>query len=243
MIELTNVFKHFSQQHAFYGKSVKKQCVINNLNIRFEDKEVIGIVGKNGSGKSTLIKMLYGALNPDQGKILFDGCEDKYQEHLAKFSYFSNNDRSFFWRLSLRDNLNYFSCLNEGGKLANINEDLMRELEIYEVFDTPFYKLSSGQKKKSILFRGLLKKPSVLLFDEFTQSIDIFSKVKIENYIKELVNKESIKNTFWISHDLNEIKKLCNRVIVLQDGQVKKDVKSDIIGNLDTKDIEEILIK
>ena len=119
----------------------------------------------------------------------------------------------------------------------------MRELEIYEVFDTPFYKLSSGQKKKSILFRGLLKKPSVLLFDEFTQSIDIFSKVKIENYIKELVNKESIKNTFWISHDLNEIKKLCNRVIVLQDGQVKKDVKSDIVGNLDTKDIEEILIK
>ena len=214
MIQLKNINKSFSSYSSFFSKKDNEYKVLSNINIEIKNNEIFGIIGKNGIGKSTLLKIIFGSITPDSGEILFNGCEKKFLSNQKKFSLINNNDRSFFWRLTVEENLKYFSSLYEDSD-NEILDRVRGDLLIEDLMKKNFYSLSAGQKKKIMLYRGLLKNPEVLFFDEFTQSLDLPSKTEVERIILDL--KQNYKKTIiWITHDMNEIFDLCNRMAVME---------------------------
>ena len=206
MLELKNINKAFEQVNFLSPKRIKKIDVIKNISLIANNKDTVGIVGRNGSGKTTLMKILFGALKPDKGNIYFNGSENEYQKNRKKFSLFNNNERSFFWRLTVRENLEYFSTLSEHNNRLDFTE-IIKSISLDNLMDKPFYALSSGEKKKVALIRGLLKEPQLLIFDEFTQSLDMNSKKNIQELIKKISTKSECL-IFWITHDLEELCKM-----------------------------------
>lgn len=198
--------------------SFQGDYLFENISFRLRGGDRVGLIGKNGAGKSTLLKLLFGSLKADSGEIRLNGSSEQYDEVSKKFSLINNNDRSFFWRLSLRQNLDYFQSIT--GKVNNeIIDLLLEDLSINKFLDKPFYALSSGEKKKALLYRGLLKDPKVLFFDEFTQSLDLPSKRQIIYFIKKL-NNDYKKTIFWVTHDLSEINDLCNKLLVAKNKEI-----------------------
>ena len=170
---------------------------------------------------------------PDKGAVYCQGVPLTKKDTLNKFTFLGNNDRSFFWRLSVKDNLEYFRGVYEKEDNA-ITRLLFDNLSIEKFMNRSFGSLSSGEKKKVTLYRGLLKNPDVLLFDEFTQSLDLPSKKEIESIVHALKN-DFKKTIIWVSHDLDEIFRLCNKAILIEDGKInfEKDIEST-----NTEDIE-----
>ena len=212
MIELVKVNKSFINFNPLGFKKTIETRILKDVNFKIEEEDIVGIIGKNGAGKSTLLKLLFGSLKADSGEIKLDGSAENYIEASKKFSLINNNDRSFFWRLSLKQNLDYFQSItfNTNNEIINL---LLEDLSVQSFLDKPFYALSSGEKKKALLYRGLLKDPKVLFFDEFTQSLDLPSKRQIIHFIKKL-NKDFQKTIFWVTHDLSEINDLCNKLLL-----------------------------
>ena len=218
MLDLLNVHKKFLKFNLLTAKEINHTHVIKGIDFKAKPGDSIGIVGKNGSGKSTLIKMLFGSLLPDDGSIEFNGSQELFRNNTKYFSLFGNNERSFFWRLSVRDNLEYFNSLSGRNNMDRVDE-LIEKLNFSKLIDKPFFSLSSGEKKLAMLIRGLIKNPTVLFFDEFTQSLDLKNKIVIKDVLTD-IKKENEKIIFWVTHDLNELKNICNRVMFIKNGQI-----------------------
>jgi len=188
---------------------------LDNLDFSFFKNESIGILGRNGSGKSTLLKILGNILTADSGRL-------SYEYQSVETSYISGNERSFFWRLTVKENLEFFAkmyCINKNEEKILISE-LANELEFTRFLNVKFMALSSGFKKKISIARALMKNPEIFLFDEITNSLDITSKKKIKEIIKNFHNDQNGKVLFWASHDVQEALEVCNRILILQQGKI-----------------------
>lgn len=219
MLNLLNVQKKFEKYSSFQFKKEGDVLVLNDISLHANAGDRIGIIGKNGSGKSTLLKILFGSLLPDKGTIELDGSNKNFLDNTKNFSLFNNNERSFFWRLSVKDNLSYFTSLAGEESLKNAY-NLAERFGCTSILDMPFYSLSSGQKKIALLIRGLIKNPTILFFDEFTQSLDLKNKMLIKNLLNE-IKSDNKKIIFWVTHDLNELKNICNKIIYLNNGKIE----------------------
>ena len=217
MYTINNLSKYFYDQswRSFFKNN--KTVALNNLNFDFNDGDSIGVIGKNGSGKSTLLKIIGNILLADEASFSFD-------TNKSNTSYISGNERSFFWRLSVRENLEFFSSMYGISKEVADAQILKiaNDLNFDEFLDIKFVSLSSGYKKKISFARALLKNPDIFLFDEITNSLDFSSKNKIKELLTFFKNNQSKKILFWASHDTSEIIDLCNKVIILEKGTVAR---------------------
>ena len=160
--------------------------VIKDISFSINKGDRLAILGHNGSGKTTLLKILFGSIYPDSGSVKWRTKNLNLEGQLKSISSFlNNNDRSFFWRLSVRENLKYFNSLNDISMILEDVEGRYKDLSINDYLDTTFMNLSAGQKKKIALFRGLIKNPEIIFFDEFTDSLDINNQIELKNLIKK----------------------------------------------------------
>lgn len=178
----------------------KSKLVLDDINLKIFNGEKVLINGPNGSGKTTLLKLITEILMPNNGKIIF-------HQKLRK-SFISSNDRSFYARLTAFENLSFFASLDKIPKeqfLKNYQEygDI---LDVKDFEEKKFNNLSSGQKKKLAILRGLIKKPDLLVLDEPMTYLDQRTK---EIFIT-LLNTEYIKNSnksiFYASNTDENIK-------------------------------------
>ena len=212
-IKLKNISKKFNSGSFFKQNS---SIVLENLNLELNKGDILGVVGPNGAGKTTLFKIMLGLIEPTNGTINLDDKENKY------FAYVNTNSRSFYWRLSSKDNLIFY------GKLLNLSEkeinlsikNLSQKFEVESLLEIPFMKLSSGQMQTMLIIRSLLKKPDYLIFDEATTSMDIEKSNKVLIEIKKFINESDIP-TIWCSHNIEEIEFMCNNFSLLMDGKFK----------------------
>ncbi len=216
---IKSISKNFSKRTLFKKESVK---VLEDININLNEGDIFGITGPNGAGKTTLFKIILNLIEPSNGNIDIVNRSSKY------LAYINTNSRSFFWRLSPRDNLIFH------GKLLNLSlneinasiKTLSEKFDVSNILDTPFMKLSSGQMQIMIIIRALLKKPDYLIFDEATSSMDVEKSTKVLNIIKKFIKKNNIP-TVWCSHDLEEIDFMCNKFSILKNGKLKILTKND----------------
>jgi len=198
-----------------------------DVNIRVGKGEVLGLLGPNGAGKSTLIKILCTLILPSEGDAYVNGYDvvKEGQKARASIGFVTTDERSFYWRLSGRENLQFFATLYnlpQSDVKARV-EELLEVVHLKKRADEPFLSYSAGMKQSMAIARGLLNDPAVLFMDEPTRSLDPGAAKGLRQFIKEHIVEEKGKTVFISTHQLDEAEELCDRVAILDEGRIKAD--------------------
>ena len=193
--------------------------VFENLDFTIESGDFIKIVGPNGSGKSTFLKLIKKIILPNQGNIYFN--DDINQSDIA---YVSQNLRSFFLNLTVKQNLSFFNSLNNKSKV-NFESKILENLKYFnleEKINTQMSNLSSGQVKKISIIRALLSNPKVLLLDEVTSNLEEKSRSFLSDFVQNELNKAQNISIIWTTHYPNEIKQNNEKSYSIENNMFKK---------------------
>jgi ABC-2 type transport system ATP-binding protein len=228
-IEVDNLTKKFSPPRGLrklVAKSSLEQEIVAVDHVSFTARrgEILAFVGSNGAGKTTLIKMLCTLLWPTSGKAKICGFdlvrdEDKVR---ALIGYVSGEERSFFWRLTGRENLEFFASLHgmKGRDVCKKAVEVLKVVELTEAAGNMFYSYSSGMKQRLAIARALLAEPRILFLDELTKSLDPAAYHSLLDFIRRMA-KEIKVTVIMASHKLDEVEKFCDRVLVMHQGENK----------------------
>jgi ABC-2 type transport system ATP-binding protein len=202
--------------------------VLGGLNLSVEAGEVMGLMGVNGAGKTTLLKIIAAIVWPSEGSVVVNGWDVCSHAHevKAEAAYAFLDERSFYWRLTGRQNLEFFAALDNlnGSHRRSVINDLAERLGIGNRLDEPFSFYSSGLRQRFALARALLRQPRVLLLDEPTRSIDPAEAKSIWSLIRDdLVRGQGIA-LIVVTHQTTEAAALCDRIAILEDGRIRADL-------------------
>jgi ABC-2 type transport system ATP-binding protein len=194
-----------------------------NLQIHLGDR--IAVMGPNGAGKTTLLKLIGGVLLPTEGKVLVNGHSTLNQNLEARRSvgFVFNEERSFFWRLSGAQNLEFFGALDNlfGPELHERVESLLELVGFQNDRDKSVSAYSSGMKQRLALARVLIAEPDVLILDEPTRALDPLACDEMIELVSSTVHRNSRKTLLIATHRAEEASLLCNKVLVVAEGKVK----------------------
>ena len=245
--DLCKTFKVKEKEKGFIGsmKSIvkphyKEVDAVKDISFSVDEGEMIAFIGPNGAGKSTTIKMLTGILYPDKGSIEVLGIDPtKARKKLAyEIGTVFGQKEQLWMHLTAYDNFKFFGAIydiSEKETEERINE-LSKLFDLDEFINTPVRNLSLGQRIRCEIVASLIHKPKILFLDEPTIGLDPVVKENIRNLIKKM-NKECNTTIFLTSHDISDIEKLCERVIIIKNGSI---VMDDSMNNLD-KSLEEVI--
>lgn len=232
-IEVINLSKSYGNKEA-----------VKNINFRVNENEIIGLLGPNGCGKTTTIAMILGLLKPSNGKVLVNekNIENNRISLLHKMNFISPYIE-LPKKLTVIQNLIVYGKLYSVKNLNNKIEYLANKLRLEDFLKKITGELSSGQKNRVSLAKALINDPSVLLLDEPTASLDPetgdFVRTFLENYKKE--NKISV---LLASHNMSEVKRLCDSVLMMKDGIIIDKGKPDeLINKHGRQNLEEVFLK
>ena len=226
------------------SKSYKSKQAVNNINFKINENEIVGLLGPNGCGKTTTIGMILGLLKPTSGQVLINGIDiEKNKISLLHKMNFISPYIELPKKLTVKQNLTVY------GKLYNINnlndriDYLSNKLRLNNLLDKITGELSSGQKNRASLAKALINEPTVLLLDEPTASLDPetgdFIRTFLENYKKE--KKIAV---LLASHNMDEVKRLCGSVLMMNDGNIiDRGTPDDLIKKHGRKDLEEVFLE
>ena len=195
---------------------------VDNLSFRIDPGEVFGLLGPNGAGKTTTMRMVLGLLEPDEGYAEVDGVRtaDDPIEAKSRLGFVSASDGVYPW-LSVREMLIYFADLYavDLEHAKERIEELAKLMEIQPLLDRRAGSLSTGQRQRVTLVRGLIHDPPVMLLDEPTRGLDVVGVQTIFDYIDHL--RSVGKAVVVCTHRLDEAERLCDRFGLLHQGQMK----------------------
>jgi len=168
--------------------------------------------------------MLTTLLRPTSGKAYVNGYDVVKEEDKAKTTVglVAGEERSFYWRLTGRQNLHFFATLYGLSPLDSKKrvDAILEQLELEDAANNMFYSYSSGMKQKLALARSLISNPEVLFLDEPTKSVDVMTGRDLRSFIKKnLVEKEG-RTIFLTTHRLEEAEALCNRLAIINHGRI-----------------------
>jgi ABC-2 type transport system ATP-binding protein len=235
-IELNRITKTFlerSWRSVFLKRTPKRTEALKDITLTIRRGEIFGILGPNGAGKTTLMKILATLIIPDGGGGSIFGYDLVRQaEDIRRIIGLVNmSERSFYWRLTGRQNLNFFAALHNltGQQKRKRIRALLELVSLEEKADTEFMKYSSGQKQRLALARALLSNPEILLMDEPTQYLDpIASSAFLKIAVDVLKGKEG-KTMLWCTHNLKEAEEVCSRIAIIHRGTV---IESGDLGHM-----------
>ena len=184
----------------------------------------IAVLGPNGAGKTTLLKLMGGLLLPTEGEVVVNGVSTLAHNTAARKSvgFVMNEERSFFWRLSALQNLEFFAALDNqpADTLRDRCLELIHFVGLEAHADKPVATFSSGMKQRLALARGLLGEPEVLILDEPTRTLDPMAYEEFAGLINERLHKDSGKTILIATHRLDEALRLCEKVLVVNQGRL-----------------------
>jgi ABC-2 type transport system ATP-binding protein len=223
-IEIEALTKVYPAQRPWFGTGQPEKRAVDGVTLRVEEGEIFGLVGPNGAGKTTLIRMLSTMLLPTSGTALVGGHDVAKNERAARdlVGVVSSNERSFYWRLTGRENLRFFTRLNQmpDREADPWRDELIGLLGLGRVADRRFDHYSTGEKQRMAIARGLLARPKVLLMDEPTKGVDPVGAAEIIELIRGPVRRLWNPTILVTSHNLSEIERLCGRVALMHRGRL-----------------------
>lgn len=210
-----------------FGHSPLKETVtaVDGVDLRMEKGELFGLLGPNGAGKTTLVKMLCTLIIPDTGSAMVNGWDVVQQEDMVRQSIglVGSEERSFYWRLNGRQNLEFFSALHDlhGEKMHRRIAEVLDLMELSHEADRMFQTYSTGMKQKMCIARGLLTDPAVLFLDEPTRSLDPIVAESIRVFVKDVLVRQQGRTVVLTTHRLEEAAQVCDRIAIMDHGTVK----------------------
>jgi ABC-2 type transport system ATP-binding protein len=222
-LELQNVSKTFTRRSGLFGRGPAVSTrALNSVSFRLHRGETLGLLGPNGSGKTTLLKAISTLIEPSEGTVLLDGIDVGRRPEAARrrLGLVTCDERSFYWRLSARENLRFFGALYgmDAARTNHRSEMLLNMLGLSYAADRPFQSYSSGMKQKLAIARGLLAEPSLILYDEPTRSLDPLSASHIRKWLLENRQVNPSQTHLIATNQLNEAEELCDRVLIINRG-------------------------
>lgn len=193
---------------------------VNDITFSIKEGEIVGLLGPNGAGKTTTIQMLLDLVSPSSGEIRYFGKPfPKEREYCLSRINFASAYTHVQSRMTVIQNLHIYAGLYAVVQADKKIEELLDLLEIRELAKELFWHLSSGQKTRVILAKALLNNPQLLLMDEPTASLDPDIANKVVELIQTLQKREGV-SMLYTSHNMEEVERLCDRVIFLDHGTI-----------------------
>ena len=222
-----------------YGEIV----AVDDLTFTVQPGTVLGLLGGNGAGKTTTIAMLLGLLEPTAGRIEVLGVDMLKRRYAAlPRMNFSSPYVDLPHRLTVRQNLVFYGRLYGVKDLHDRVVEIAGRMQIGEFLDRPAGKLSAGQKTRVALAKALINRPDVLLLDEPTASLDPDTADWVRSYLKEYQG-ETHATILLASHNMSEVERLCDDVILLQAGRVfERGSPRELIERFGREDMEEVFL-
>lgn len=185
--------------------------------------EIVGYIGVNGAGKSTTIKMLTGVLMPTSGEVRVLGRDPHKQrvDNARDIGVVFGQRTQLWWDLALIESLNLIAKIYDvpPDRYKNILDQFTETLDLGALLNVPVRNMSLGQKMRSELAAALIHEPKVVYLDEPTIGLDLIVKERIRDFIKAECGAKGM-TVMLTTHDLGDIEELCQRVIIIDDGQV-----------------------
>ncbi len=226
------------------SKSYKTKKAVNNISFKIDENEIVGLLGPNGCGKTTTIGMILGLLKPTSGQVLINGknIENNKISILHKMNFISPYIE-LPKKLTVKQNLIVYGKLYN---IKNLNERinfLSEKLRLGDLLDKITGELSSGQKNRVSLAKALINDPTVLLLDEPTAALDPETADFIRTFLEKLKEEKKI-SILLASHNMDEVKRLCNSVMMMKDGNiVDGGTSEDLIKKYGQKNLEEVFLE
>jgi ABC-2 type transport system ATP-binding protein len=220
---VTKVFRHRPALFNWMGREAAGETrALSEVFLEAEPGEVLVLLGPNGSGKTTLLKLVSTMLLPDSGRILIEGSDTRSaaQQVRRKVGFAIASERSFFPRLTARENLDFFAALNDlrrSDRAVEI-ERVLEETGLTESGDMLVQKFSTGMYQRLAIARALLKRPSLLLLDEPTRSIDLGAATRLWRLLRHTASSGT--TVLLATHNLQEAVAVGAAVTVLCRGRV-----------------------
>lgn len=226
------------------SKIYKSKLAVNNISFKINQDEIIGLLGPNGCGKTTTIGMILGLLKPTQGQIFINGLNiEKNKTSILKQMNFISPYIELPKKLQVRQNLIVYGKLYNVENLDDRIDYLSKKLRLEKLLDKLTGELSSGQKNRVSLAKALINDPKVLLLDEPTASLDPETGDFIRTFLEDYKKEKKI-SVLLASHNMDEVKRLCNSVLMMKEGNiVDKGTPDELIKKHGRKNLEEVFLK
>jgi ABC-2 type transport system ATP-binding protein len=236
--DLSKAYPGAFELRTWLRRAPRKEPVHALRGVTFDvnEGEIFGLIGPNGAGKTTLAKILATLVQPTTGRVTVKGF-DSVQESAALrrlIGLASAEERSFYWRLTVEQNLMFFARLNSmpGRKARARIAELLAQLDLEHSARKRFGELSTGNKQRMALARALLNNPPILLLDEPTRSLDPLAAARMRSFIGSLAAGHPPVTILLTSHNLNEIEELCQRIAIISHGRIRELGTPDRIRSL-----------
>ena len=217
---------------------------VDGINFEVKKGSITALLGGNGAGKTTTISMLLGLLTPTAGRISILGHDMLRERHkVLKRMNFSSPYLDLPKKLTVRQNLTVYGRLYGVSGLTKRIERLSEEMDLGELLDRPFGKLSAGQQTRVSLSKSLLNEPELLLMDEPTASLDPDTADRIRGYFMAYKQRTGA-TIFMASHNMREVERLCDNVLMMRKGQIVAGGSPDeLMQRYGRDDMEDVFIE
>lgn len=205
---------------------------VDHINFEINPGELVGYLGPNGAGKSTTLKMLTGLLVPTSGELSVNGYlpwKDR-KEYVAQIGAVFGQRTTLWWDLPVIESLELLQHIYKipQKKFRHNLQEFTELLELKPFLDTPVRSISLGQRMRADICAALVHDPKILFLDEPTIGLDVVAKERIRQFIKH-INQIRRTTILLTTHDLNDVEKLCQRVIIIDEGKILFDDKLNLL--------------
>ncbi|MBU9710713.1 ABC transporter ATP-binding protein [Evansella tamaricis] len=213
-----------------YKKRKTKELIqaVSDVTFSVNRGEIVGLLGPNGAGKTTTIKMICGLLIPDSGTITINGQNNqkKRLKSLRHISAVLEGNRNLYWRLTVRENLEYFAGNRGESKkdVANRIDELLVKFHLKDKEKELVNRLSRGMQQKLAIAVAMLAESDVILLDEPTLGLDVETGYEVRELLREIV-QEYDRTIIISTHDMDVVQDLCDRTIIVNKGKIVTDDK------------------
>ena len=233
LLTIDSVNKKFSDVEALKG-----------VNLTLSRGEIVGLVGGNGAGKTTLLRLMSGLYKPSDGSIIFHSNEgDNPISEMRKYLGVVPESTGLYHRLTAWENIRYHSRLHgisDSDSWRN-TISIASKLDFSDSLGRSTRGFSKGMRQKTALIRALAHDPEILLLDEPTSGLDVTSARMVRSLVQEM-GREG-KTIIYSTHKLSEAHQVCDRIIIIHNGEVRADGSPDeLLGITDTKSLEEAYV-
>lgn len=216
VIELRNLRVEYPAQKAGQGR----KRAINDLNLNVRPGEVFGFLGPNGAGKTTTMNVLLGFVNATGGEAFLFGVDVRQPIARQRIGYLP--ELTYYYKFLTAEELLRFYArifgISRGDADRRINQ-LLKLVELEQVRKRPIKTYSKGMQQRVGLAQALINNPDLLILDEPTSGLDPLGRMKVREIIQRL--KDEGKTVFFSSHELGEVETVCDRVAIINQGELK----------------------
>jgi len=224
-------------------KRYRSATAVDGISFRLAPGSVTGLLGGNGAGKTTTIAMLMGLVTPTSGTVSVLGAAMPKERHRVLHRMnFESPYVDMPMRLTVRQNLTIFGRLYAVANLRERIEQLAADLDLNDFLDRANGKLSAGQKTRVALAKALINQPELLLLDEPTASLDPDTADWVRQHLQDY-RKTHDATILLASHNMLEVERLCDRVIIMKRGRIEDDDSPDqIMARYNRNTLEEVFL-